>query len=54
VTFAPTGRVTDVVVDDANFAGTPAGRCARAAFFNASVQPFSGGSVRIGKTFVIR
>lgn len=54
VTFAPTGRVSEVVVDDANFAGTPAGRCARAAFFNAVVTPFAGGPVRIGKSFTIR
>jgi hypothetical protein len=54
VTFAPSGRVSDVVVDDANFSGTPAGRCARAAFFNAVIAPFSGGAQRMGKSFVIR
>ncbi|MBS2016916.1 MAG: FecR domain-containing protein [Deltaproteobacteria bacterium] len=54
VTFGPSGRVTEVVVDDPTFAGTPAGRCAQAAFFGASVQPFSGQSVRVGKSFTIR
>jgi hypothetical protein len=32
ITFSPTGRVQSVVVDDANFAGTPAGRCVQAAW----------------------
>jgi hypothetical protein len=54
VTFAPNGRVSEVVVDDPTFAGTPAGRCAQAAFFGASVQPFTGASVRVGKSFTIR
>lgn len=51
VTFAPTGRVSEVIVDDANFSGTPAGRCVQTAFFNASVQPFVGGPVKVGKSF---
>ena len=51
VTFAPTGRVSAVVVDDANFSGTPAGRCVQAAFFNASVAPFTGAPGRVGKSF---
>ena len=54
VTFGPNGRVSEVVVDDPTFAGTPAGRCAQAAFFSASVQPFTGASVRVGKSFTIR
>jgi hypothetical protein len=54
VTFSPNGRVSEVVVDDPTFAGTPAGRCAQAAFFGASVQPFTGGAVRVGKSFTIR
>lgn len=53
VTFAPSGRVSNVVVDDPTFAGTPAGRCATAAFFGASVRPFSGGPVNVGKSFTI-
>ena len=54
VTFGPSGRVGEVVVDDPTFAGTPAGRCAQAAFFGASVQPFTGAAVRVGKSFTIR
>jgi Vault protein inter-alpha-trypsin domain/FecR protein len=51
VTFAPTGRVSEVLVDDANFNGTPAGRCVQTAFFSASIAPFSGSPVRVGKSF---
>lgn len=54
VTFSPNGRVSEVVVDDPTFAGTPAGRCAQAAFFGASVHPFTGSAVRVGKSFTIR
>lgn len=53
VTFAPTGRVSEVVVDDANFDGTAAGRCVQSAFYRASVTPFSGSTVRIGKSFTL-
>ncbi|MBX3217940.1 MAG: hypothetical protein KF850_38395, partial [Labilithrix sp.] len=53
VTFAPTGRVSEVVVDDANFSGTPAGRCVQSAFFGAGVPAFSGSPVRVGKSFSI-
>jgi hypothetical protein len=51
VTFGPSGRVTSVIVDDPSFSGTPAGRCVAAAFFGASVAPFEGGQVRVGKSF---
>jgi hypothetical protein len=51
VTFAPTGRVSEVIVDDANFSGTPAGRCVRTVFFSAIVPPFVGAPVRFGKSF---
>jgi hypothetical protein len=51
VTFAPTGRVSEVVVDDANFNGTPAGRCVQTAFFDARVPPFAGSPVKVGKSF---
>ncbi len=51
VTFAPSGRVSSVIVDDPSFSGTPAGRCVTAAFFGASVAPFEGSQVRVGKSF---
>ena len=53
VTFAPTGRVSEVVVDDPTFSGTPAGRCVIAAFFGASVPSFQGGAVKVGKSFTL-
>jgi len=53
VTFSPSGRVSEAVVDDAVFSGTPAGRCVISAFFNASVPPFNGSPVRVGKSFTI-
>jgi hypothetical protein len=53
VSFIPTGRVSSVAVDDGIFSGTPAGRCVTTAFFSASVAPFEGGVVRVGKSFTI-
>jgi hypothetical protein len=53
VTFAPSGRVSNVVVDDANFSGTPAGRCVQTAFFRAIVPAFDGAPVRVTKSFTI-
>lgn len=53
VTFGQAGRVTDVLVDDTTFPGTPAGRCITAAFFGASVPAFSGAPVRVGKSFTL-
>ena len=50
VDFVPKVRV-EVVVDDANFSGTPAGRCVQTAFFNASMAPFTGPPARVGKSF---
>jgi hypothetical protein len=53
VTFSPSGRVSSAIVDDPSFSGTPAGRCVTAAFFGATVAPFDGAPVRVGKTFDI-
>jgi hypothetical protein len=53
VVFGPAGRVINAFVDDSSFAGTPAGRCVTAAFFGASMPPFSGPAVRVGKSFTI-
>ena len=53
VTFSPSGRVSEVIVDDPTFSGTPAGRCVISAFFNASVPPFQGSAVKVGKSFTI-
>jgi hypothetical protein len=53
VGFSPSGRVSEVIVDDANFSGTPAGRCVQTAFFNAVIPAFTGGPVKVGKSFSI-
>jgi hypothetical protein len=53
VTFNATGAVSDVVVDDPTFAGTPAGRCVTTAFFRARVPAFDSTSARVGKSFTI-
>jgi len=53
VTFSPSGRVSGVVVDDASFSGTPAGRCVSTSFFRAVVPPFDGAPVRVGKSFTL-
>ena len=53
VAFAPNGRVSSVTINDANFSGTPAGRCVQAAFLGARVPPFSGTNASIGKSFTI-
>lgn len=53
VTFNAPGRVSNVIIDDANFAGTPAGRCVQAAFLSARVPAFNSQSASIGKSFTI-
>ncbi len=53
ITFSPGGGVSQVNVDDANFSGTPAGRCVQAAFFNARVSAFTGAPVNVGKPFTV-
>ena len=53
VTFSSSGRVSGVSVGPP-FAGTAVGSCAAAAFRNASVPPFSGNSVSLGKSFFIK
>jgi hypothetical protein len=52
VTFSPTGTVTRVSID-APFAGTPVGDCVRRRFTSIRLQPFSGESVTVGKSFTI-
>ena len=53
VTFAPAGHVQAVVVTDANFAGTPAGRCVQALLQRARVPAFVGGPTSVGKSFTV-
>ncbi len=53
VTFAPSGGVVSAVADQPPFAGTAVGGCVAAKFRSAHVPPFGGGSVKVGKSFVI-
>jgi predicted Zn finger-like uncharacterized protein len=53
VTFAPDGSVATAVVDQPPFAGTAVGGCVAGKFRGARVPAFAGGSVKVGKSFVI-
>jgi hypothetical protein len=51
VSFAPTGKVTNAVVQGAPYAGTPAGGCIARTFRNASIPAFRGSVVTVHKAF---
>lgn len=51
VTFAPSGVVTNAVVNGPPFAGTPTGGCIAKSFRSARVNPFEGPAVTINKTY---
>lgn len=52
ITFSPSGPVSTVVVDRGPFLpGTPVGRCIADKFKQASVPPFKGAAVHVGKSF---
>jgi hypothetical protein len=53
VTFLPSGAVSNVVVTDGRFAGTPVARCVQSAFFGAQVPPFAGPATHVAKTFTL-
>lgn len=53
VTFAPSGNVTQAVVNGEPFAGTAVGGCVAAKFRSAKVPPFGGSPVTVNKTFTI-
>ena len=53
ITFAPNGSVSNVTADQPPFAGTAVGGCVAAKFRAARVPAFSGGSVKVGKSFSI-
>jgi predicted Zn finger-like uncharacterized protein len=53
VTFAPDGSVSTAVVDQPPFAGTPVGGCVAGKFRSAHIPGFSGGPVKVGKSFAI-
>jgi hypothetical protein len=53
VTFAPRGSASDVVVDQAPFAGTKVGKCIAGEYRKVKVPPFTGAAVSVGKKFKI-
>jgi hypothetical protein len=53
LTFANTGRVTNVEIVEGPFAGTAAGKCALRQFRAARVPSFSGAPVTVSKSFKI-
>jgi predicted Zn finger-like uncharacterized protein len=53
VTFSPSGGVQSAVADTPPFAGTAVGGCVAGKFRSAHVPPFGGGTVKVGKSFVI-
>jgi hypothetical protein len=54
VTFVPSGRVADVTVITATYAGTHTGKCIISKLKTAQVPPYSGGPETMKKTFVLR
>jgi predicted Zn finger-like uncharacterized protein len=50
VTFAPTGQVTNAIIESGPFVGTSAGTCVASKFRSAKVPPFSGDSVLVRKS----
>jgi len=52
VTFQPGGSVSAVDVE-APYAGTATGACVAQRYRGASVPAFAGGSLSVGKSFVI-
>ena len=51
ITFAATGQVAHVDVDEPPYANTPAARCIEAAYMRAAIPPFAGGPVTLGTRF---
>ncbi len=54
VTFASSGRATQVVVADGFYMGTPTGGCIARALRAATVPPFEGDPVSVTKTVSVR
>ncbi len=54
VTFAPSGRSTQVLVSGPPFAGTPVGSCIASKFRGLSVPPFDGPAVTLTASVTIR
>jgi len=53
VTFGPSGSVDSAVVDRGSMVGTPTGGCIAGKFRAVRVPAFSGGPMRVGKSFTL-
>jgi hypothetical protein len=53
VTFGPSGRVEDVTVSGARFAGTPMATCIASALSAARVPPFAGSAQTVKRAVKI-
>jgi len=53
VIFVDDGTVSSAVVDQGPFPGTPRGGCVAGKFHAATVPPFDGSPVRVGKSFAL-
>lgn len=53
VTFAPSGRVTNVQISGGSFGGTSVGSCVAGVFRRAKIPSFTGSSVTVAKGFTI-
>jgi hypothetical protein len=51
VTFASSGKVSNVEIDGGMYAGTPPGGCIATLYRTAQVPPFVGGPVTVGQSF---
>lgn len=54
ITFAPTGVVEDAVLDGGPFRGTEVGTCIVGQFRAVRVPSFGGGSVMVGRSFLLK
>jgi hypothetical protein len=54
VTFAPSGKVSDVTITTPGYAGTKTGACIESLLRQARVPEFSGNPVTVKKSLVIR
>lgn len=53
VVWDPSGRVASVTVDQGPFPGTAVGGCLARVYSTATVPPFAGAPVRVGKSFTL-
>lgn len=53
VTFEPSGKPSQVIVDSGPFVGTPTGGCIAGKYRGVRVPAFGGAPVRVGKSFAI-